>query len=364
MDGSGSAPIQNSAYGAYTNAGGADIHSLTALLENPNGTMNTGDPNLSHDGYHQGSMQDVGVSYSGMDGVNTQGVDRQISKSGGVNTPRTLPAVLAGHMRTQAKPVNEEELCAEVGKVYGELRKPDGTRYTGNLERAVRGSLCSTGMFEKLEDGTWTLREEQTQAYEERLAARAAKQEAEKNNKRRRRAESAKTEEVEGDGTERRKRKYVRKNLSARMKRSEKREAILEMLRTFSENLRKDPSWSSCYSNPFKSFKGNEQADDVWKKLGNDKFVFMLQMWYYLTDVIQHRHLIQEQLAKEKQKNKENAKNASGDKARTEQTVPEQLNSLTTTLSSLDEMIVKVTGRLGTVEGMVGGQQVWSGNRE
>lgn len=138
-------------------------------------------------------MQDVGVNYGGIDGI-VQGGD--INK---VNTSRTLPMVLANYMRSHNKSIPEEELCAEVDKVYSDLRKPDGTRYVGNLERAVRGSLCSTGMFEKLSDGTWTLREEQTRVYERRLMDRAAKQEAHKTSKRRKRAETARVEEGEGE---------------------------------------------------------------------------------------------------------------------------------------------------------------------
>mmetsp|Transcript_8047 Transcript_8047/g.24238 ORF Transcript_8047/g.24238 Transcript_8047/m.24238 type:complete len:366 (+) Transcript_8047:98-1195(+) len=359
MDSVGGTAMQSGAYGGYANQG-ADLNSLTALLE-PSSGVQHGDPNLGHDGYHQtnmgSGMQDVGVSYGGMDGV--QGGGDRVGK-GNMSTPRTLPAVLAHHMRSQGKPVSETELCNEVKKVYTDLRKPDGTRYTGNLERAVRGSLCSTGMFEKLENNMWTLREEQTQVYEQRLAAKQAKIEAEKSIKRRRKAESVKADE-EVEGGERRKRKYVRKNPSTRLKRSEKRDAILDMLGTFSENLHKDQNWSQCYANPFKSFKGDEQADDVWKKLGNDKFIFMLQMFHYLSDLIQHRHLIQEQLAKEKQKNKENAKGAANEKnAKSEQTVPEQLNGLTGVLGNLDDMLQKLTNRLGNVENMVSGQPVWN----
>lgn len=80
------------------------------------------------------------------------------------------------------------------------------------------------------------------------------------------------------------------------------------MLGTISENLRNENNWAACHSNPFKGFKGDEQVDDVWKKLGNDKFIFMLQMFNYLTDLIQNRHLIQEQIAKNNSKSKENAR--------------------------------------------------------
>lgn len=77
-----------------------------------------------------------------------------------------IPLMLATYVRSQNKPVTEEELCEEIKNMYKDLRKPDGSMYMGNLEGAVQGSLYSSGFFEKLPDGTWTLKEEQIRLYE------------------------------------------------------------------------------------------------------------------------------------------------------------------------------------------------------
>lgn len=52
---------------------------------------------------------------------------------------------------------------------YDELRKPDGTKYKGTLEKAVNGALYSTGVFTKNNDGTWLISEMAILEYEGRL---------------------------------------------------------------------------------------------------------------------------------------------------------------------------------------------------
>mmetsp|Transcript_15190 Transcript_15190/g.30875 ORF Transcript_15190/g.30875 Transcript_15190/m.30875 type:complete len:346 (-) Transcript_15190:1183-2220(-) len=280
----------------YVAPSGPDISALSAILDVPSG-MTHGDPTVSA---HY-PVQTTDVHYGASLGhqpslvcpVSVIDLDSQESGLKGVAS-RTLPVVLANFMRTSGKPALEEELYREVEKVYGELRKTDGARYTGNLERAIRGSLCSTGLFQKVGDG-WALREEEARAYEQRLLARAVRQEEGRVTKRKQRPT-----EVGEPSDVNKKRKYTRKaNCTPRSKRGTRRECIIEMLTRFSGNLRKEQNWQSCFLNPFKSFKGTESEDEVWKKLGNDRFIFMLQMFNYLGDIIASRHLASEAIPRD-----------------------------------------------------------------
>mmetsp|Transcript_10891 Transcript_10891/g.33393 ORF Transcript_10891/g.33393 Transcript_10891/m.33393 type:complete len:368 (+) Transcript_10891:204-1307(+) len=338
-------PQGGSYYGASHHPGDMS-HFRQTFYEGPSGH---GEANLGHDTYGaQGTMDGV---YGGTGADDNGGSMENLDKPR--SSLRTLPAVLARYVRQQNKPVTEEELYEEVRKVYMDLRKPDGTKYTGNLERAVRGSLCSTGLFDKLDDGTWTLKEEQTQEYERRLIDRQAKQEAERSKKRKARDESVGTD---------RPRRYTRRSSTpgVRTKRQHKKEAIIEMVTQFSETLKTQNDWSQCFSNPFKGFRGDEKEDDVWKKLGNEKFIFMLQIYNYLQDLIVNRNIVSEALAKEKaqakaekagKKRAQNEESHPKQKSRQEPAVtPQQLASVGKIATSLEDSIMKLNSRISSVE--------------
>ena len=44
-----------------------------------------------------------------------------------------------------------DEIIARVTPVISELRKMDGTRYKGNIVKAVTGALSSTGIFNRID---------------------------------------------------------------------------------------------------------------------------------------------------------------------------------------------------------------------
>eukprot|EP00735_Rhodelphis_limneticus_P000852 TRINITY_DN11383_c0_g1::TRINITY_DN11383_c0_g1_i1::g.26446::m.26446 TRINITY_DN11383_c0_g1::TRINITY_DN11383_c0_g1_i1::g.26446 ORF type:complete len:384 (-),score=42.92 TRINITY_DN11383_c0_g1_i1:322-1473(-) len=199
---------------------------------------------------------------------------------------RTLPGFLANYIRVQGGPVSEETLLQYVAPAYDELRKPDGTRYTGRMERAVRGTLASTGIFQKIEDEQhglrWTLKEDQARLFEERLAAKAAKQEELRSERRRKREEEA---NQAGDDEHRAKRKQ-NANSGRRMRKGAKRDAVLAMLANFSEQLRDNPEFVAGYVNPCKGLKGTETVDEAIKKIGQEKFCTALAWYNYIEDFI------------------------------------------------------------------------------
>ena len=71
-----------------------------------------------------------------------------------------------------------DEIVTRITPVFSELRKMDGTRYKGNILKAVNGALSSTGIFLRLDvlmrvgcelqNLKWMIREEELEIYEER----------------------------------------------------------------------------------------------------------------------------------------------------------------------------------------------------
>lgn len=206
-----------------------------------------------------------------------------------IDMPKTLPWVLVDFLRgKETKAATEAEMCGEVSKVYTDLRKPDGAKYTGNLQRAVRGSLCSTGFFEKTDNNCWALKEENARLYEQRLVERYTRLDEKRARKRKEKIKSQGSNSPSGGVQP--KRPHARKvSTSTRLKRGARKEMVLRMIAGINERLKKHESWKECCQNPLRNFKGTESDDDVWKRLGNDKFLFMLQMYNYFADILEHR---------------------------------------------------------------------------
>lgn len=71
-----------------------------------------------------------------------------------------------------------EEIVTRITPFFSELRKMDGTRYKGNILKAVNGALSSTGIFMRLDvrshchsdaqNMKWVIREDELEAYEQR----------------------------------------------------------------------------------------------------------------------------------------------------------------------------------------------------
>ena len=48
-------------------------------------------------------------------------------------------------------PLSIDELVLHLTPIFSDLRKMDGTRYKGNIVKAINGALSSTGIFQRLE---------------------------------------------------------------------------------------------------------------------------------------------------------------------------------------------------------------------
>eukprot|EP00743_Colponemidia_sp_Colp-15_P002330 GILK01002526.1.p1 GENE.GILK01002526.1~~GILK01002526.1.p1 ORF type:complete len:288 (-),score=59.73 GILK01002526.1:190-1053(-) len=189
---------------------------------------------------------------------------------------KTLPGFLIKYIRDQGRACSEDEMFSAAGQIFEDLRKPDGTKYKGDIAKSVKGSLYANGLFNRNEDGTWSVKEEEARAYENKVMEKMQKRMQEKKGKtpRKRRPQL-------GEDGQPIKRKYRKRGTVPK-----KQEAVLNMLELFSQHLKTEPDWASCFANPFKGCKGTESEQDLWKKLGHERFVGVMQCYTYLKPLL------------------------------------------------------------------------------
>lgn len=153
-------------------------------------------------------------------------------------------------MRDVGEPVSLLQCTEALRDVFPELKKPDGTRYKGSLERAIHGALWSTGVFRKNEHELWTLKDDDANDYERKLTSKFQ----ERSKKRKNLSSAAKST---FSLMKKQRRKYTRK--------SGKRGDIVRLLATFSQGHKEaadraamadagnvPPELQALFKNPFK----------------------------------------------------------------------------------------------------------------
>jgi hypothetical protein len=93
---------------------------------------------------------------------------REIAMEGKERMENTIVGKVCSYMRARG-PMTMSECVEALDNHYEELRKPDGTKYKGTLEKAINGALSSTGVFQKGDDNRWIMKETEVQLYEERV---------------------------------------------------------------------------------------------------------------------------------------------------------------------------------------------------
>eukprot|EP00753_Platysulcus_tardus_P003427 PLAT12454.18.p1 GENE.PLAT12454.18~~PLAT12454.18.p1 ORF type:complete len:333 (+),score=101.87 PLAT12454.18:90-1088(+) len=181
----------------------------------------------------------------------------------------TLNGYLIHTLRSAQRPLSRSELTAAVRGSYDSLRKLDGTRYKGNLERAVTGALHSTGVFEKQDGGIWRLNEEKAKEYEAKVTKRFRDQ-----------ARKRKSSTDGGPAPKKRRRPYT--------KRAERREAFVGLLsKVMSRHRAVGPDGSlDLMDNPLRALEGMTDELRIKRKLGDGRFVFLMQFFNYFEDLL------------------------------------------------------------------------------
>eukprot|EP01066_Platyproteum_vivax_P020437 Platyproteum_vivax@DN8349_c0_g1_i1.p2 len=108
-----------------------------------------------------------------------------------VSVEKTLPGFLMKFMRELNRACSEEELVRGASMFFANLRKPDGTRYRGDVLWSVKGALSAVaGLFEKDSvKGTWALNEPHAREYEAQVQEKISRRMASKRRQNARRSE-------------------------------------------------------------------------------------------------------------------------------------------------------------------------------
>ena len=197
----------------------------------------------------------------------------------------TLPEALLEFIRNKKEPVTETELHNFVRPLYTQLRKPDGCKYNGDIERGVRGCLYSAGIFARTTDKTWTVDEKSAQAYKERLQEKLTRGRSDGRRRKGRRS----TKQTENDRISL-KGKGVKKGTSDRKKKNEAKDKLVKMISRSYECMKTHALWQQCSQNPFRGLKVDDNdAHGLMKHLGTEKFVILMQMFNFFSDYFNGR---------------------------------------------------------------------------
>ena len=146
-------------------------HSLSGMAPHMHSGGKTMDKGMDKDTVAN-RTSGIGVSHADNDGAEKQHNDdailKAIEQEGKDRTQNTMVGKLAHFMRSMG-PMTVDQCTHELRNHYDELRKPDGTKYKGSLEKAINGTLYSTGVFERHDNKRWTIKESSLASYEDRV---------------------------------------------------------------------------------------------------------------------------------------------------------------------------------------------------
>lgn len=200
-----------------------------------------------------------------------------------------------------------EEVVIEVSKVYPTLRRSDGSKYTGNIDKTVRACLTTLDAFKEVDGIYWTIRQEQAQMYQEKTTEKLKNILSQKKKNKigiEGNINPQGNEISEGQNEKKAeklkpKRRYKRK--------CEKYEQIYNLLDDCSKVIKSDTKTKYLLDNPFKRVKGNETSQSLWKKLGPERMMGIVQCFEFFSPVI-HEYIKKKQYDKKPGTSKTNNK--------------------------------------------------------
>jgi hypothetical protein len=208
---------------------------------------------------------------------------------------------LAGYMIKLMRYKNKmsfKELHDEVSKCYDTLRRSDGSKYTGDLAKALKGCLTSSEIFKEAGDNVWAIREKEAKLYEEKTTK---KLKTLINKKKGRSGRKKEGQEGEGgsdddlsdsEGGSDDDSLDPEKTLSAKKVKQSAIEyhKVSNLLDSSAKKLRGSQTPGQ---NILEAFGASENTEEFVQKIGNDRFQGILDCYEYFYP------LLQEQLSKQ-----------------------------------------------------------------
>jgi len=190
------------------------------------------------------------------------------------------------------------EITSEISKFYHNLRRCDGSKYEGDISKAVRGCLSSSNIFYSVGNDVWAIQDKQAQIYE---ANTTQKLKTLITKKRTKPGRKPKNDVVNNDdrlikhhptgaimGEENQIQNSGEAKARKKAKRSSERyQQVYDLLNSSSKALKANDGTAHLIQNPFKGLKGNESFPELWQKLGSEKFVGIMQCFEYFSPLIE-----------------------------------------------------------------------------
>lgn len=210
---------------------------------------------------------------------------------------------LAGYMIKLMRYKNKmsfKELHDEVSKCYDTLRRSDGSKYTGDLAKALKGCLTSSEIFKEAGDNVWAIREKEAKLYEEKTTKKLKTLINKKKGRSGRKKEGAEGEggsdddmsDSEGGGSDDDS-VDPEKTLSAKKVKQSGGIEYQKVSNLLDSSAKKLRGSQTPGQNILEAFGASDNTEEFIQKIGNDRFQGILDCYEYFYP------LLQEQLSKQ-----------------------------------------------------------------
>jgi len=188
--------------------------------------------------------------------------DKQVLEKNLNLIENTLPGFLICFLhKNNNVPAPENFLFSLVSKQFSELRKPDGSKYKGNITKVFKSTLSSSGIFAKNEDGKWSYKEKEAVEYVLRVTEKLLTKKIEKEKKI---AVMADDNDTRSTNTNKKTTKKIKKKLDDANYKIAKVYGILDDLLN---KYKDDKDFGKDMKNPFKNINS---SIELLQKIGNN----------------------------------------------------------------------------------------------
>lgn len=205
---------------------------------------------------------------------------------------------LAGYMiklcRQRTK-MSFRELHDEVSKCYDTLRRSDGSKYTGDLAKALKGCLTSSEIFKEVGENVWAIREKEAKMYEDKTTKKLKTLINKKKGRSGRKKGGGQDEEAESDddmsGSEAGSDDSMELDKSMPAKKVKptggKYDKMYNMLEIYAKDIKANEVTAGLIQNPLERLGEHDTTEDALKKVGNERFLGILECFEYFSPLLQ-----------------------------------------------------------------------------
>lgn len=196
-------------------------------------------------------------------------------------------------------PMAFNDIAFDVSKCYDALRRSDGSKYTGDFKKALKGSLTSSDIFQEMEGSIWTINETKAKIYEtkttEKIKQLISKQKQKgvkktgkrindslKDNENSERNDVALSESSRSD--------LNRQSSSQSLNKKRAFEEYSKVFDTLNMSLKAykmEDKANYFLPNSLNEIKGTETLDHLSQKFGKDKMNGILECFHYFLPILE-----------------------------------------------------------------------------